>query len=257
MGAPISAATPAPAPAPRVLVVQHEDDAPAAWFGTWLVEAGAELDVRRPYLGDPLPDDLGDHDALLVLGGEMGATDDDVWWIPLTRALVGVAAATRTPTLGICLGHQLCAVALGGSIHRNPAGQQLGVLDVGWVPGADADPLLGPAADARIAVHWNDDVVDALPPGATRLATAPGGEVQAARLAETVWGVQVHPEVDELIVTDWAPGSRAVHGDAAVDAALARIASDRDELHRSWRPVAGALVAMARAPRAGRPPAVP
>ncbi len=238
-------------PAPRVLVVQHEDDAPAAWFGTWLVEAGAELDVRRPYAGDALPADLVDHDALLVLGGEMGATDDEHWWIPLTRELVRRAAATRTPTLGICLGHQLCTVALGGTIQRNPAGQQLGVLEVGWGPDATADPLLGVAVDARIAVHWNDDVVHELPAGATRLATAPGGEVQAARLAETVWGVQLHPEVDEQIVTDWAPGSRAVHGDAAVDVALARIGAEQHELHASWRPVAGALVELARAPRAG------
>ena len=55
----------------RVLVIEHEDDAPAAWFGRWLSEAGAELDVRRPYLGQDLPTDLGDHDALLVLGGDM------------------------------------------------------------------------------------------------------------------------------------------------------------------------------------------
>ncbi len=241
----------APPSAPRVLVVEHEDDAPAAWFGAWLVEAGAELDVRRPYRGDALPDDLGQHGALLVLGGEMGATDDEHWWIPRTRELVRTAAAARTPTLGICLGHQLCTVALGGTIRRNPAGQQLGVLEVGWAPDAAADPLLGVAVGARIAVHWNDDVVDELPPDAVRLATAPGGEVQAARLAETVWGVQLHPEVDAKVVTGWAPGSRAVHGDAAVDAALARIGADEPELHASWRPVAAVLVELARATTTG------
>ena len=60
----------------RVLVVEHEPGAPAALLGQWLVDAGAELDVRRPYAGDALPDSLDDHDALLVLGGSMGAHDD-------------------------------------------------------------------------------------------------------------------------------------------------------------------------------------
>jgi len=237
--------------APRILVVEHEDDAPAAWFGQWLRDAGAELDVRRPYRSEALPADPADHDALLVLGGEMGATDDHVPWIAPTRALVAAAARDGVPTLGICLGLQLCAVALGGAVARNPLGQQMGVLDVGWAAGAADDPLMGGVVGAARAVHWNNDVVTALPDGARVLARAPGGEVQAARLAETVWGVQLHPEVDEHVVAAWAPGAREVHGDAAVDDALARVAAARDELHASWRPLAEALVGLAGA----QPPA--
>ncbi len=233
------------APAVRVLVVEHEADAPAAWFGRWLVDAGAVLDVCRPYLGQDLPTDLADHDALVVLGGEMGATDDHVPWIAPTRALVLRAAQDGVPTLGICLGHQLCAVALGGEVARNPRGQQMGLLDVGWVDDAAADPLFGVVGAAAHAVHWNDDVVTDLPEGARVLARAPGGEVQAARLAGSVWGVQLHPEVDEGIVASWAHGAREVHGDVAVDEALARVAAARDELHSSWRPLAEALVRLA------------
>lgn len=229
----------------RVLVVEHEDDAPAAWVGRWLVDAGAELDVRRPYLGQALPVDLADHDALLVLGGEMGATDDHVPWIVPTKELIARAAADGVPTLGICLGHQLCTVALGGAVVRNPRGQQMGVLDVGWAEDASADPLLGAVADAALAVHWNSDVVTEVPEGARVLARAPGGEVQAVRLAPSVWGVQPHPEVDEEVVASWAPFSRAVHGDGPVDEALAGIAAARDELHASWRPLAAALVRLA------------
>ena len=243
--------------APRVLVVQHEDDAPAAWFGTWLLEAGATLDVRHPYLGEDLPEDLAEHDALVVLGGEMGATSDEVAWIPTTRALVATAAAAGVPTLGICLGHQLCAVALGGTVTRNPRGQQLGVTAVSWADDAAEDPLLGAVVAAEVAVHWNTDVVDTLPGGTRVLARAPGGEVQAARFAASVWGVQLHPEVDEHVVADWAPGARAAHGDAVVDAALARIAEQRGSLHAQWRPLAAALVATATAARPGAVPDVP
>ncbi len=240
-----------------MLVVQHEDDAPAAWFGTWLTEAGARLDVRRPYRGEDLPVDLAGHDALVVLGGEMGATSDEVAWIPATRALVATAAAAGLPTLGICLGHQLCAVALGGTVTRNPRGQQLGVTAVAWADDAADDPLLGAVVAADAAVHWNDDVVDTLPTGARVLARAPGGEVQAARFAASVWGVQPHPEVDEHVVADWAPGARAVHGDVVVDEALARIAEQRGRLHAQWRPLAAALVARAVAARPGAPLDVP
>ena len=117
----------------RVLVVQHQDDCPPALVGDWLVEAGCVLDVRRPYAGDELPDDLADHDAFLVLGGSMGAADDaDHHWLAATKALIREAAEGGTPTLGICLGHQLAAVALGGEVTRNPQGQQLGLLPMGW-----------------------------------------------------------------------------------------------------------------------------
>ena len=243
--------------APRVLVVEHEDDAPAAFLGAWLVEAGAELDVCRPYLDDALPADAAEHDAVLVLGGEMGATSDEVPWIPATRALVASAADDGVPTLGICLGHQLCAVALGGTVTRNPRGQQLGVSAVGWSADAADDPLLGAVSGASLAVHWNDDVVATLPAGASVLARAPGGEVQAARFAPTVWGVQLHPEVDEHVVGHWAAGAREVHGDAAVEEALARIGAERARLHEQWRPLAAALVALASARRAGRGGTVP
>ena len=114
-----------------VLVVEHEDKCPPALVGDWLVEAGCALEVRRPYAGDDLPD-LTAYDAFLVLGGPMGAGDDAKHgWLGPVKERVRDAVATGLPTLGICLGHQLIAVALGGTVERNPRGQQLGLLPVG------------------------------------------------------------------------------------------------------------------------------
>jgi GMP synthase (glutamine-hydrolysing) len=213
---------------PRVLVVEHEATCPPALFGAWLEEAGCELVVCRPYAGDALPT-LAEYDALLVLGGSMAATGPEAWLAPL-RDLVTRAAASDVPTLGICLGHQVCAVAFGGTVEPNPRGQQLGLLDVGWTPAAAEDRLFGPWSTPRRGVQWNDDLVTRLPDDAVLLAATPHGEVQAARFAPTVWGVQWHPEATLEMIESWAvdePGPRA-------DAGLAAVREAQSELELSW-----------------------
>lgn len=240
----------------RVLVVEHEQMCPPAWVGEWLVEAGAELDLRRPYTGDALPDDLTGHDGFVVLGGSMGANDDaDYPWLTRVKHLVRRAAATEVPTLGICLGHQLSAVALGGRVERNPRGQQVGVLDVGWTADAGSDPLLGPfAATARTgrptrAVQWNNDLVVETPSGTAVLAQTPRDEVQAARFAPTVWGVQWHPEAGEDVVRVWADNDRDEAAERGVDLEgyVAAVGAARDEMRATWAPLAGLLVDLAGA----------
>jgi GMP synthase (glutamine-hydrolysing) len=225
---------------PHVLVVQHQADCPPGLVGLWLDAAACALDLRHPYAGEPLPSDLREHDALVVLGGSMGAGDDaEHPWLGPTKELIRRSAADGVPVLGICLGHQLAAVALGGTVGVNPRGRQFGVLPMGWTSAAAGDPLLG-TRPAR-AIHWNNDVVTALPDGAVALAHAPDGTVQAARLAETVWGVQAHPEVDDAIVERWAADERDEIGPEVVDLALAAMKSAGPELARAWRPVADAF----------------
>jgi GMP synthase (glutamine-hydrolysing) len=232
-------------PTRDVLVVQHQDDCPPALIGEWLAEAGCALDVRRPYAGDRLPDDLSGHDSLLVLGGSMGADDDaEHPWLTPTKELVRDAAARRTPTLGICLGHQLIAVALGGEVSRNPRGQQLGLLPMGWTDAVTQDGLMAGLVGTRVGIHWNDDVVTRAPAGTTALSVAPDGELQAARFTPTVWGVQLHPEVDEDILREWAEEDPDRYAEGVLDDVLARIAAARTELEAGWRPLAQGLAAL-------------
>jgi GMP synthase (glutamine-hydrolysing) len=232
-----------------VLVVEHEAQCPPGWMGEWLAEEDCSLDVRRPYRGDALPEDLSDHRALLVLGGSMNAySEDEHPWLTDVKGLIRLAAERSVPALGICLGHQLAAVALGGAVHANPNGQQIGVVDVGWAPEATGDPLLGAVAGARAAVQWNNDIVAVPPPGCAVLARTPAGEIQAARFAPTVWGVQSHPEAGEEIVSAWAENDRnsAVERGVDVDAYVAAVASAREELRASWRPLAQAFATLDR-----------
>lgn len=235
---------------PRVLVVQHEADDPIHLMGTWM--EGVDLTPCRPYDGDPVPTSTKGYDGLVVMGGAMGAHDDEkAPWLPAVRELIRAAAEARTPTLGICLGHQLCAVALGGEVVVNPNGRQLGLTAVGFLAEAVDDPLLGAVIGPRRAMHWNDDIVSRLPEGAEQLATAGTGEVQAVRYADTVWGVQWHPEVDAEIVAAWANdgGLAPSERERLVD----ELVRARRDLDAAWRPLAVRFSALVRsAGRQGR-----
>jgi GMP synthase (glutamine-hydrolysing) len=232
---------------PTVLVIEHEDNCPPALLGDWLTEAGCTLEICRPYAGDEIPA-LNGYDALLILGGPMGAHDDELHpWLGPVKQRVREALTARLPTLGICLGHQLIAVALGGTVEKNRHGQQLGLLGVGWTDAAGSDELMAPLATPRRGVQWNDDVVTALPDGATLLAATGRDEIQAVRYGPTVWGVQLHPEVDVPVLLPWAESDRGSHEARGVDqeALLRDIGAARAELDDAWRPLASGFAALA------------
>lgn len=111
----------------RVLVVQNYDNTGLGQVGAALAEAGADLDLRRPYKGDALPDDATGHDAMVMLGGGQNAlADDDYPYFPVLLELTRDFAAKDRSVLGICLGSQLVARSFGG---ENQIG---GASEFGW-----------------------------------------------------------------------------------------------------------------------------
>ncbi len=230
---------------PLIAIVQHQGECPAACLADWLDEAGAKLVTVRPDLGARLPA-ATELDGLIVLGGIMGATDDEVApWLPDVRALIRDCAEQGVPTLGVCLGHQLAAAALGGRVDRNPNGKQTGVLPIGYRPEALDDPLFGPLDHTVRGVHSNHDVVLGLPPGSVVLATAPGGEVQAARFAPTVWGVQWHPEVDTDVFAGWCE-IEPPDSEEEARVAIAEVDAARAELDAAWQPLGARFATICR-----------
>jgi GMP synthase (glutamine-hydrolysing) len=162
-----------------------------------LRDAGLTLDERHFRRDDPLPAP-GEVDGLLVLGGEQHAGGDE---------FAGEAAVLRDfvtadlPVLGICLGGQLLARALGGQVRRT-GGRTVEWRELHKTPEGERDPLFGPLPDPIPALHFNEDVFDA-PPGAAILAgPAPDGTA-AFRHGPSAWGVQYHPDADEPAVERW------------------------------------------------------
>lgn len=216
---------------PRLLVVQHEDQAPIGMVEPWLAQAGLACDVLAAHQGRALPAGLTEHVGLIVLGGAMGANDDaDHRWLLPTKALIASTVAAGTPFLGICLGHQLATVALGGSVDPHRSGTTRGLRAFLPTEAGRRDDLLSALPAGSEVFHWNSDVATSLPAETELLAQAADGTVQAVRFGARAWGVQFHPEVDADLVMGWAEG-------VAPDDELSAVRSLRGrqgELHRTW-----------------------
>jgi GMP synthase (glutamine-hydrolysing) len=189
----------------RLLVVQHEPSCPPGLLATAAANTGVRLRlVEAP--AEPVPVTLDAADGLVVLGGVMDADEtDDHPHLARTMDLVRDAAARSVPTLGICLGAQLAAAALGGRAYPGPAGEELGWTKVELTEAGRADPVTGALHEPVELFEWHHDTFDP-PPGATLLA---GGAVypsQAFRLGSVV-AVQFHPEVDGPLLAGWWAGS--------------------------------------------------
>ncbi|MQA93161.1 MAG: type 1 glutamine amidotransferase [Streptosporangiales bacterium] len=231
----------------RILVIEHGSDGGPGRFGPWLADAGVEAVIVRPYAGELLPKDL-EHDGLIVLGGAMGATDDErAPWLPGARALLRQAVAAGVPTLGICLGAQLLAVACGGEVARGAAGPELGACPV--TVAADGDALLGGLSGTPRFVQWHFDVITVPPPGAVPLASSAMYPVQAFRLGDVAWGVQFHPEVTQTDMATWAASDAVVMRERGQEPreVLADAIAREDELAVNGHAVAAAFAAVVRA----------
>ncbi|WP_035812717.1 type 1 glutamine amidotransferase [Jiangella gansuensis] len=207
---------------PLIDVVEHEPGCPLDRFGPWLADAGAPVRVVRPYAGDAVPSEPGA--GLIVLGGQMSAYDDGAApWLPAVRSLLAASVEAGAPTLGICLGAQLLAVALGGAVDVGAApGRESGVVDVVWRAEADDDPLVRGLRAPFPGPSMHADAVAVLPPGAVWLASSAMYPHQAFRVGPAAWGVQFHPEVSLPTFTGWAEALSDVHTETVTAELAAR-----------------------------------
>jgi GMP synthase-like glutamine amidotransferase len=227
----------------RILVLEHDPSDPPLRFGEWLAEAGAVLTICRPHAGDAISQDLTGFDALISMGGEMGARDDEIApWLPATRRLLSAAVAAQTPTLGVCLGGQLLAAATGGAVRKGEEGPEIGAYLTAKRDAAMSDPLFADLPMTPDVMQYHYDVVSTLPPGAVLLLSSMGYPHQAWRQGPAAWGLQFHLETSAADVREWArtegrpPTGRL--GPALDDA--------QDAMGEVWRDFAHRFVAFTR-----------
>jgi GMP synthase-like glutamine amidotransferase len=233
---------------PTVLVVHNDDSDPVARLGDWLTEAGLDL---RVVPGPELPPDLSGYAGLVVLGGAMGASDDaSVPWLPHERALLRESVTTEVPTLAVCLGAQLLAVAHGGRVAPSPDGPEIGAQLIAKRAAASTDPLFGPMPITPDVLQWHFDTITALPPGAVHLASSPVCENQAFRLGRLAWGLQFHIETTPEIVRAWAAADAPLLDGFDLDLIVSRSTAAHVDIAEVWAPFAHAFAAVVRDPSA-------
>ena len=228
--------------AARVLVVEHQGNAGLNHFAERIAAAGVETVVVGPDAGREIPDSLAGFAGLIVLGGAMGPTEDEkAPWLPGVRRLLRQGVIEEVPTLGICLGAQLLATALGGHVRTMPDGPEVGLLDVGFAEEAVGDPLFGDVAGSVVpAVQWHWLEADSLPEGARVLASSPACANQAFRIGELAWGVQFHPEALGGTAEDWVEEDRESVAELGLseDSVIAEVKSAEPRLRNIWGDVA-------------------
>jgi GMP synthase (glutamine-hydrolysing) len=184
------------------VAIQHVPFEGPGSIATVATRRGTPLAVCHPYLGEPLPA-CPELSGLVVMGGPMGVSDTDSH--PYLRdelALIAACVAAELPVLGVCLGAQLLAAALGARVYRGPQ-LEIGPGAVALTDAGRSDPVLGATGRDELAVvHWHQDTFE-LPPGAAWLARSELYPHQAFRVGERAYGLQFHVEVDRALAEGW------------------------------------------------------
>lgn len=181
----------------KILIVLHQELSSPGRVGQLLAASGFHLDIRRPPLGDPLPDTLADHRGVVVFGGPMSANDPDEF-IRRETDWLSVPLKEEKPLLGICLGAQMLVNHLGGKVGSRDDG----LVEIGWYP------IRATQAGSRL-MDWPDMVYQfhregfSLPSGAKLLAEADHYPNQAFRYGKNAWGIQFHAELTRVMMQRW------------------------------------------------------
>jgi GMP synthase (glutamine-hydrolysing) len=180
-----------------ILIVLHRDNSAPGRIGHALTERGYPLDIRRPCLGDPLPETMAEHAGAIIFGGPMSANDADDF-VRRETDWIAVTLKEEKPFLGICLGAQMLARHLGSRVYPHADGH----AEIGYYPirpteigRAVCDPW------PEQVYQWHREGFD-LPAGAELLAEGDTFPVQAFRIG-SAYALQFHPEVTHATICRW------------------------------------------------------
>ena len=218
----------------RFHILQHAAFEGPGEIATWINARGHSMRITHLYRDDALPA-FTDFDTLVIMGGEMNIYQYRDWpWLKPESQFIQPALQQEKPAVGICLGAQFLADALGARVVQNPV-HELGWFPVSWT--AEARAWCRELPSASPVLHWHGDTFS-LPPSATRLATSLGCAEQGFVVPGKALGLQFHLEVDPDIVKlyvesqgTWPAGAYVQEPSAILDEAPKHCAVNRDLLH--------------------------
>ncbi len=218
----------------RFLSIEHVPQEGVGTISTYIQEIGGNLARHRQYQQHPLSASHDDYDVLVAMGGPMGVCDSAQYpWLDRELHFIREAIDQGKPVLGVCLGAQMIAKALGAEVRKNPC------TEIGWFPvhfeDAFLETRLGQGLDRKMDVlHWHGDTFS-IPPGAVHVASSEACANQGFLYEERVLGLQFHLEMgteevdvmtehfkDELVPDRFVQGGEEIQARTEECAASAR-----------------------------------
>lgn len=187
----------ASSPDKKILIIVHQETSTPGRIGMMLKAMDFALDVRRPCLGDDLPETMDDHAGAAIFGGPMSANDPEPW---IAREIdwIGVPLKEQKPFLGVCLGAQMLAMHLGGTVALHAESR----VEIGYYPIYPVNGGDGIGDWPQKVYQWHREGFT-LPRDARLFARGEHFENQAYRYGPAAYGIQFHPEVTRLTMHRW------------------------------------------------------
>jgi GMP synthase-like glutamine amidotransferase len=214
----------------RVFAFRHVPFEDLGLIRASLEERGISIEYADLFRPGATAPDITQAAGLIFMGGPMSA-NDDLPWLRQELQLISRAVDRRQPVLGVCLGAQLIAKALGSRVYRN-AVKEIGWFDIHLTEAGARDALFAGIGPVETVFHWHGETFD-LPPGAERLAWSEACCNQAFRARANTYGLQFHLEVTPAMIEDWCARD-ANRGDVDARRNAARLAALSSIVFGRW-----------------------
>lgn len=186
----------------RAIILQNAEKEGPGILLDILQDRGWKPRIIHLYQGVPIPDNWEEIGLAIMMGGPMNVHDETVYpFLKKEKEFIREAVKRGLPLLGICLGGQLIANALGAGVYRGPV-KEIGWSNVWLTPEGRRDPLLAYFPSDFLVFQWHEDAMY-LPDGAIHLVVSDRYHNQAFRLGEWVYALQFHLEVTQTIIKSW------------------------------------------------------